>query len=335
MLLLISDHHKQKQLEQEKQQQELQDPGGQMMMATTTATRYGPGPRPRFAPTRVHTSQRQISPRSQSPGSVHPVSLTCASSQSGIRGPSVRHEPYPGARLKKTVNFSTYKRMSQLSSAMKLPTDPGSAQKNDQNQIIKTEPMDDSENTEKSSLGDSGTNPSATNETSSPSHIPLTQNPIDSSESSAVRDEGSESSSSTVVNESSEAKYSDSLPPGGLGLHSDLPILTGQMDNSMSDSVSVKVEADNSMNDSVSVKVEAITESELDDLEITGVEAGQMAQPDYGIMSNLQGIGFDPAIAGGAQGDITEQATQGYSKSLLNHSILCPAFIPHLHTCFH
>ena len=305
--LLISDHHKHKQLEQEKQQQELQDPGGQMMMATTTATRYGPGPKPRFAPTRVHTSQRQISPRSQSPGSVHPVSLTCARSQNGPRGPSVRHEPYPGARLKKTVNFSTYKRMSQLSSAMKLSTDPGSAQKNDQNQIIKTEPMDDGENTEKSSLGDSGTNPSAANETSSPSHIPMNQNPTDSSQSSAVRDEGSESSSSTVVNESSEVKYTDSLPPGGLSLHSDLPNLTGQMDNSMSDSVSVKVEA--------------ITKSELDDLEITGVEPGQMAQPDYGMMPNLQGIGFDPAIAGGAQGDMAEQATQGYSKSLLNHSI--------------
>ena len=324
----VSGHHKQKQLEKEKQQQQLQDPGGQMLMAPTTSARYGAGPRPRFAPTRVHTSPRQISPRSQSPRGIHPISLTRASPQNVPRGgaSNVRHEPYPGVRPRKPLRFDplSHKRLSQPSSSMTLPTEPGSAQKLDinPNEVIKIEPMDEDETSEKSRTEerkssvdsgkeDSGTEPPASAESASPSHTPMPPTPTDSSQSPAVKDDGSESSSSTITNEPTEVKYSDTLPPGGLSLDSDLSNLTGQTDTSASDSAA----ADSNVN----IKVEAITESELDDLEITGVEPGQMAQPDYGLMPNLQTrMGYDPSMSGGAQVDMMGQSSQGYSKSQFN-----------------
>ena len=205
---------------------------------------------------------------------------------------------------------------------MTLPTEPGSAQKvNNPNEVIKIEPMDEDEkNAEKSSAGsgkeDSGTEPPATAESASPSHTPMPPTPTDSSQSPAMKDDGSESSSSTIINEPTEVKYSDTLPPGGLSLNSDLSSLTGQMDSSTSDSASV--------DPNVNIKVEAITESDLD-LEITGIEPGQMAQPDYGLMPNLQTrMGYDPSSSGGAQGDMAGESSQGYSKSQFNHSVLCP-----------
>ena len=305
-----------------------------MLMAPTTPTRYGAGLRPRFSPSRVHTSPRQFSPHSQSPRGVHPISLTRASPQSVPRGgaSNVRHEPYPGARPRKPLNFDpqSHKRLSQSSSSMRLPTEPGSAQKINinPNQVIKIEAMDeDEENTEKSQTeetksvdsgkGDSGTSlpgtdPTAGESPSSQTAMPPT--PTNSIQSPAARDDGSESSSSTITNEPTEVKYSDTLPPGGLSLDSDLSNLTGippetaKTDTSTSDSASV--------DPNVSVKLEAITESELDDLEITGVEPGQMALSDYGLMPNVQNrMGFGPSTSGGAQGDMTGESSQGYSKS--------------------
>ena len=208
---------------------------------------------------------------------------------------------------------------------MRLPTEPGSAQKinNNPNEVIKIEPMDeDEENTEKSQTegtksvdsgtGDSGTEVATTESPSPQTAMPPT--PTNSIQSPAVRDDGSESSSSTITNEPAEVKYSDTLPPGGLSLDSDLSNLTGipsesaKTDTSTSDSASV--------DPNVSVKLEAITESELDDLEITGVEPGQMALPDYGLMPNVQNrMGFGPSTSGGAQGDMAAESSQGYSKS--------------------
>ena len=309
----VSDHHKKKQLEEEKkereerekqlQQQQLQDPGGGMLMAPTTPTRFVPGSRPRFSPSRVQTSPRQISPRG-----VHPVSLTRASP----RGGGVRHEPYPGARPRKPLNFDPNRRPQP--SSMRLPTDPSnSAQK-----PIKIEAMDeDDDNADKtqseqpksvdSGKGDSGGEPAATDSASpAPPHTPT-----DSIHSPAVRDDGDESSSSTIVNEPSEVKYSDTLPPGGLSLDSDLsnlmgaPSETAKSDTSASDSAAI--------DPNVSVKLEAVGDD--DDLEIMGVEPGQMPQPDYGLMPNLQQqMGFGPSTSG-AQGGMGDQSSQGYSKS--------------------
>ena len=322
----VSDHHKKKQLEQEKkeqeerekqlQQQQLQDPGGGMLMAPTTPTRFVPGPRPRFSPSRIQTSPRQFSPRG-----VHPVSLTRASPRGGAS--NVRHEPYPGARPRKPLNFDPNRRPQP--SPMRLPTDPSnSAQK-----PIKIEALDDDDSADKSQTdqpnsvdsgkGDSGTEPNTAG--ASPS-----QNPSDSVHSPAVRDDGDESSSSTIVNEPSEVKYSDTLPPGGLSLDSDLsnlmgaPSDTAKSDTSASDSAAI--------DPNVSVKLEAMGDD--DDLEIMGVEPGQMPQPDYGLMPNLQTMGYNPSTSG-AQGGMGDQSSQGYSKSELLPLVLCSVFIPHMY----
>ena len=278
-----------KEKQQQEQQQELQDPGGQMLMTSSTQ-RFGP--RPRFAPSRVQTSTRQISP-----GNVHPVSLARASPQGGggPRGASVRHEPYPGARPRKPVRFDpqNQRRLSQ-SSPMRSSTETDSAQDNP-NQMIKVEPMDNDDSGNK----DSGAEPNNT-ESASPSHTSAT----DVSQPPAVQD-GSESSSSTIINEPSEAKYSDNLPPGGLSLAPDFSIFPGLTDNASDNNTAT--------DPNVQVKVEAGDDSELD-LEITGVEPGQMTQPDYGLMPNLQGMGYDPSTSG-AQGGMGDQSSQGYSKS--------------------
>ena len=261
------------------------------MMMTTNPPRYGPGPRPRFAPSRVQTSTRQISP-----GSIHPVSLTRASPQSGQRGANVRHEPYPGARPKKPVRFDpqSHKRLSQ-SSPMQSPSETVSAP-NIPSEIIKTEPKDNHENAEKSSAG-SGIENSVTEPNLSSA---------DNSQPPTLRDEGSESSSSTIINEPTEVKYSDNLPPGGLSLDPDFSNFPRLMDTS-SDSAAT--------DPNVNIKVEAVADS--DDLEITGVEPGQMAQPDYGMMPNLQSqMGYDPSLSSGAQGSVGDPSSQGYSKSL-------------------
>ena len=296
-----------------------------MMMGPTTPTRYGPGPRPRFSPARVQTSPRQFSPRG-----VHPISLTRASPRGGA--PGVRHEPYPGARPRKPLNFDPNRRPQP--SSMRLPTDPTSAQK-----PIKIEAMDDDDdNADKSQTdqpksvdsgkGDSGAEPTATDSQSPQTAPPHT--PTDSIHSPAIRDDGSEnSSSSTITNEPAEVKYSDTLPPGGLSLDSDLsnlmgaPSDTAKSDTSTGDSAAI--------DPNVNVKIESITESELD-LEITGVEPGQMAQPDYGMMPNLQSMGYSPSTSG-AQGGMGDASSQGYSKSRVTSLYCCPVFMPHLYAC--
>ena len=292
--LFILDHHKQKQLEKDKQQeQQLQDPDGQVLMATSTLSRHGLGLRPRFTSNRVQTPQRQVS---------------------SARGSNVRHEPYPGIRPRKPSNsyVQNHKHDSQSSSSLTLPTNPASDQRNTENQVIKLEPVDNNENAENSFSS------SDANRSGSPSLTPMCQNSTDISESPIMPLQGnnSESSSSAVVHESANTKYTDSgtIPSDGLNLNSDLSKFTGIIDSSVSDSVS----------DNVSVKVEAVTESELD-LEITGV-----TQPDFGIMPNMQGMVLDQSALGGAQGDV---AQQGYSKSFLNVTILCPVFIPCYCTC--
>ena len=250
----------------------------------------------------------------------------------------MRHEPYPGARPRKPLNFDPNRR-PQPSSSMRLPTDPGSAQKINTklNEVIKIEAMDeDEENAEKSRTeerklsvdsgqGESGpgTEPNAT---TTAAGMPPT--PTNSIHSPAIRDDGSEnSSSSTITNEPAEVKYSDTLPPGGLSLDSDLsnlmgvPSDTAKSDTSTSDSAAI--------DPNVSVKLEAIADS--DDLEITGVEPGQMAQPDYGMMPDLQSMGYSPSTPGGAQGGMGDQSSQGYSKSRVT-SLYCHVQSSY-HTC--
>ena len=198
---------------------------------------------------------------------------------------------------------------------MKLPAKRGSAQKINinPNEVIKVEAMDEYEETTgksqteiRNSSVDSGRGDSAARfpGTASPSQtMPPT---LTSTQSPAGKDDRSESSSSSIINEPTEVKYSDTVPSGGLSLDSNLSNHTGQMDTSTSDSAAV--------DPNVNIKVESITESELD-LEITGVEPVQMAKPDYGLMPNVQTrMGYDPLTSGSAQDDMIGESSQGYSK---------------------
>ena len=301
-------------------------------MPPTTPTRLGPGPRPRFTSTGIHTSPRQFSPQSQSPRGVHPVSLTRASPQSAGRGGN-RHEPYPPGRPRRP-NFDPQSHKRKTPSSMKLPTEPGSVQKVNinPNEVIKVEALEEDDGTEQSKTSErksstdremaegsadaSSSQGPSTDPSSSPSH---------STQSPAIKDDGSESSSSTIINEPREVKYSDTVPPEGLSLDSDLSNLTGiptetsRMDTSDSNMAEV--------DPNVNVKIEA--ESELD-LEITGVEPGQMAQSDNSWMPNVQtGMGYGPSTSAGAQGDMSGDSSQGYSKCSFHFSIIHSS----LHSC--
>ena len=229
---------------------------------------------------------------------------------------------------------------------MKLPTEPGSVQKLNinPNEVIKIEAVDDEveetqgdqmsktdqsipgKSTEESeNMGaalSSSSHIQSSSASSSPSHTALPSTPTSQSvHSPLVKDDGSESSSS--VNEAPEVKYSDTVPPEGLSLDSDLSNLTGipgesvKMDTSESKTsagASDDQTGTEEMDPNVNIKVEAITESELD-LEITGVEPGQMAQSDNWVPNVQTRMGYGPSTSTGAQGDLADgQGNPGYSK---------------------
>ena len=351
--VIFTGHHRQKQVEREKEKQPptLSDPGGRILMAPTTPTRYGPGPKPRFAPTRVQTSPRQFSQQlqSQSPRGVHPVSLTLASPQ-GRGASNVRHEPYPANRPRKgSLNFDPQSHTRLPKVPMKLPTEPGNVQKMNlnPNEVIKIEAVDeyDSQGDQTTATDQSGKTgesdmengapPSSqfqsSSASSSPSHTALPPTPTSQSvQSPLVKDDGSESSSSTIANEAAEVKYSDTIPPGGLSLDSDLSNLTGipghaaEMDTAEPKSVASDEQTMDEMDPNVNIKVEAITESELD-LEITGVEPGQMPQSDNWMPNVQSRMGYGPSTSTAAEGDMSEgQGGAGYSKCQLSPFHLFP-----------
>ena len=355
--VIFTGHHRQKQVEKEKEKQPptLSDPGGRILMAPTTPTRYGPGPKPRFAPTRVQTSPRQFSQQlqSQSPRGVHPVSLTRASPQ-GRGASNVRHEPYPANRPRKgSLNFDPQSHTRLPKVPMKLPTEPGNVQKMNlnPNEVIKIEAVDeyDSQGDQTTATDQSGKTgesdmengapPSSqfqsSSASSSPSHTALPPTPTSQSvQSPLVKDDGSESSSSTIANEPAEVKYSDTIPPGGLSLDSDLSNLTGipghaaEMDTAEPKSVASDEQTINEMDPNVNIKVEAITESELD-LEITGVEPGQMPQSDNWMPNVQSRMGYGPSTSTAAEGDMSEgQGGAGYSKCQLSPLSFISSFQP-------
>ena len=345
-------HQKQKQLEKEEQQQQqqqqhLQDRGGQMQMAPVTPARFGLGPRPRLSSTRINTSPRQFSPHG-----VQTMSSTSMSPESDLSGANVRHEPYPGARPRKQVNSDLHRHLPHPSNSRNLPTEQGSAQEINtySDEVIKIETMDEGEaNTDKSrteenkSTADSGIRESGsgTESTSSSAITSLSQNSMPSilpnySPSAAVnlKDNGSDSLTPAINDESSDVKYSDIMPSGGINLDSDhsnptgLPSETSNMDTSSeSDSIvkdtnilmkSEVIGSDSVVKDSnVDIKSEVIAGSEHD-LEIPVVKPGHMTQP------NIEtGIEFRPSTSCGAQGGAGDQSSQGHSKSESEAEIRC------------
>ena len=307
----------------------------QMLMTPTRITVSSP--RPKFAPYQDKTPTRQISPQisphSKSPGNVYHLSLKRTCAQNGSKGANVRHEPYTVARPRKP-NFETQnqKQFTHPSRSIALPTDtiilttgsmvvhkdPENAQSNNQNQIIKLEPMDNVGNGVKSTVGSVSYSPVD-------SQSPLST--IISKPSEAKFSDMQPSGAKYHDIQPSGSKYSDMQPPGakysdmqpsgskysdmqhsrGLGLDSDNPNLPGKSA---------------SASDNVSVKVEAISESDLE-LEITGVEPGHMAQSEHGSMPNKQtDMDYDSV----AQGGMGDQSNLGQSKSFFCLSLYLSCF---------
>ena len=170
--------------------------------------------------------------------------------------------------------------------------------------------------------------------------------PGDSSQSSkpsSIKDNSSDSSSFTSIKEPAETQQSDILPPEGLTLESDLSKLTGisavyeTTDTNLVSVVSSSAEipvsnvqaasgdqteepsasvSESILSDSVDIKTECDDEM---DLEITGIEPGQLAQANNEWMSNINagmGQGYNPSVSGAAnQGHMTgNQLGQEYGK---------------------
>ena len=155
--------------------------------------------------------------------------------------------------------------------------------------------------------------------------------PGDSSQSSkpfSIKDNSSYSSSFTSIKEPADTQQSDILPPEGLSLESDLSKLTGISADDETMNTNVQAASDNQteehsasvsdsiLSDSVNIKTEC--EDEMD-LEITGIEPGQLAQADNEWMSNINtgmGQGYNPSVSGAAnQGHMTgNQLGQEYGK---------------------
>ena len=146
------------------------------------------------------------------------------------------------------------------------------------------------------------------------------------------KDEASNSSASTLHSEPTDTKINDTVPPEGLSLDSDLSKLTGipgdsiksdQNDsNTGSSTGSVSQAAPSQTNSNVNVKLEALTEPEME-LEITGVEPGQMTQADNNFLPNVQNrMGFGPSTSGMA--DLGDMMNPDYSKYLIIYNIFLP-----------
>ncbi|XP_052764889.1 sal-like protein 1 isoform X4 [Mya arenaria] len=291
----LKRHHKQKQEKMEKERQE-----ALARVAPVTPPRYGGmgGPRASYMPQR---SPRFTSPRNQGP---HPVALSRASTgalrNSGQGG--ARHEPYPTQRAPRRGSLS-------------FDQGPGPRPNvGSGGQVIKVEPTDD-EQSNQSAPGMTGSDTAqGSSEPSSPS---VNQTGLQQS-TEREDDAKSESSSSTIPNESSDLKQTDNVPPGGLSLGSDLSSLIPGVATTTSESV----HDTSGMDPNVSVKLEAGDDGDMD-LEITGVELG--SRPGDPVMASSQdwaqqAMGGMPTGASGGPGDMTAQ--QGYSPT----DILATAF---------
>ncbi|XP_052764288.1 zinc finger protein 768-like isoform X10 [Mya arenaria] len=148
-------------------------------------------------------------------------------------------------------------------------------------QVIKSEPDNDASN---QSAGDN----LGSSQPASPSQT-----------SAQAGADDSESSSSTIPNEPGQE---------GLSLGADLSgLVSGD-----------GMEQSGDGEQDVSVKLERLTESEMDELEITGVEPGRPMPSAQDWNATMSGMGFDPSASGatGSPGDLAAQ--QGYTSTVQN-----------------
>ncbi|XP_052764281.1 zinc finger protein with KRAB and SCAN domains 5-like isoform X4 [Mya arenaria] len=150
-------------------------------------------------------------------------------------------------------------------------------------QVIKSEPDNDASN---QSAGDN----LGSSQPASPSQT-----------SAQAGADDSESSSSTIPNEPGQE---------GLSLGADLSgLVSGD-----------GMEQSGDGEQDVSVKLERLTESEMDELEITGVEPGRPMPSAQDWNATMSGMGFDPSASGatGSPGDLAAQ--QGYNSHWIHTS---------------
>ncbi|XP_053382587.1 zinc finger protein 768-like isoform X5 [Mercenaria mercenaria] len=282
-------HHKKKQQEKEKerllqeqqqlqlQQQQLQQQQLQQMMSPS---RFSGGPR--FMPSR---SPRQYSPRFSS------------------RSPGMRHEPYPSARPpRRPLNLDQASGANKNTGAMKIPI-------GNNGQVIKIEPEDDESSNQ--SATDTTNVPSAsgtagtTQPSASPSHSSAPSTPANVKSESGDKDDDDNKSESSATGTTPQPTTE------GLNLQSDLSdMISSGGDNSDLDKAGTSAGAEGTDSEPFNVKLEAISESDME-LEITGVEPGRPAVPQYDVS---MGMPFDPSTSG-----IDSPGQQGY-MSLQNQS---------------
>ncbi|XP_053382585.1 sal-like protein 1 isoform X3 [Mercenaria mercenaria] len=279
-------HHKKKQQEKEKerllqeqqqlqlQQQQLQQQQLQQMMSPS---RFSGGPR--FMPSR---SPRQYSPRFSS------------------RSPGMRHEPYPSARPpRRPLNLDQASGANKNTGAMKIPI-------GNNGQVIKIEPEDDESSNQ--SATDTTNVPSAsgtagtTQPSASPSHSSAPSTPANVKSESGDKDDDDNKSESSATGTTPQPTTE------GLNLQSDLSdMISSGGDNSDLDKAGTSAGAEGTDSEPFNVKLEAISESDME-LEITGVEPGRPAVPQYDVS---MGMPFDPSTSG-----IDSPGQQGYSSSV-------------------
>ncbi|XP_060589051.1 homeotic protein spalt-major-like isoform X6 [Ruditapes philippinarum] len=262
-----------------------------------------------------HRSPRYHSPQ-QSP---HPVALSRVAPGSRMRSPGNRHQPYPMARpARPTLSFDQQGRSpGQGPGPMVTPVRNTKLD----GQVIKIEPEDEDEKSNQSAnentnvQSDVKTNISESSQPSSPSIKPSTPSQTQGPSASDNEDARSESSSSTIPNEASDLKFSDTNPAAGLSLDSDLSNIlpTDSSVNEPSTSQGNEQGTMEGLDPNISVKLEAFGDSEMD-LEITGVELGQntltqeqMSSQEW--MANVQNV---MQGASGSSADMAGQ--QGYSQ---------------------
>lgn len=270
---VFSGHHKRKQETLEKERQE-----ALARSMPVTPPRYsGMGPRPGFMPQRspIYSSPRQPA--------LHPVSLRASP------GTRMRHEPYPVARPVRRGSLNT----DQVAKS------PGKSKLD--GQVIKIEPEDGDQSNQSAPGAPESSQPA------SPSVNPSTPSSL---KPESDNNDDAESSSSTIPNEGTDYnKVSDTGPPGGLSLDSDLSNLISATSTSTTDSAQ---DTSTGLDPDVSVKLEAVGDSDMD-LEITGVELGSTAAAEQQMLSQDWAMGGMPSGATGGPGDMAA-GQQGYSK---------------------
>lgn len=251
-----------------------------------------------------------------------------------MRSPANRHQPYSMIRPPRvSPNFDHQGRspgQSQRPASSPITGRLPVNNKVDGQEVIKIEPKDVDDDNSNQSVNDSASIPipmSAITDSSlppSPSNKPLTPSQSQGPSASNNDDDNLESSTTDIPNESSELGFSDSTPPGGLGLDSDLSnilsLSSSATDSNVQQSTSAEGltnEPDNTsteLDPNISVKLESPVDDSEMDLEITGVELGSR-QPVQEPMSSQDWMANVQNVMQGATGSPADMAgQQGYSK---------------------